>query len=404
LKLLGSANALYERNPPTITPSTDGQIYDTAEFDVMGSFLKTLNYSEIDPITSPNNKFEVYSHIPSNVQHGERGGPVRSYLPLAQKLPNFSMQLNTKVIQVVRSGSTITGVLVEDTETGVRSTIGVKGKGRVVLSAGAMSTPRILINSGIGPADQIAIVGNGTQNVTLPPACDYINLPVGTQIKDHPIINLYFNTTESLALYPFAAPYPTDQEAYMANRTGVLTQGLQRLVFWTSFVGSDSQTRYVQGTTSVYADNVITVKLYLTHGLTSVGQLSVNATGATELITKPYFTTEADTNGMAAFIDNFLAETAASGTLLSTTNSTGLELLATNLVQGDHYVGTAKIGTDDGRYGGEAVVDTNTKVYGTDNLFVVDGSIHADLPTGNTQAIVMVVAEKAAQKILALPM
>jgi cellobiose dehydrogenase (acceptor) len=142
----------------------------------------------------------------------------------------------------------------------------------------------------------------------------------------------------------------------------------------------------------------------LTHGLTSVGQLGLNASRATEFITKLYFTTEADTEGMSSFIDNFLAETAAGGALISTTNSTSLELLTTNLVQGDHYVGTAKIGTDDGRYGGEAVVDTNTKVYGTDNLFVVDGSIHADLPTSNTQAIVMVIAEKAAEKILALPM
>ncbi|KAK8073953.1 Cellobiose dehydrogenase [Apiospora phragmitis] len=61
------------------------------------------------------------------------------------------------------------------------------------------------------------------------------------------------------------------------------------------------------------------------------------------------------------------------------------------------------MGLDDGRKAnGTAVVDTNTKVYGTDNLFVVDASMHADLPTGNTQAIVMVAAEHAAAKILAL--
>ena len=48
------------------------------------------------------------------------------------------------------------------------------------------------------------------------------------------------------------------------------------------------------------------------------------------------------------------------------------------------------------------VVDTNAKVFGTDNIFVVDASIHPDLPTGNTQAIVMVVAEHAAGKIIAL--
>jgi cellobiose dehydrogenase (acceptor) len=60
------------------------------------------------------------------------------------------------------------------------------------------------------------------------------------------------------------------------------------------------------------------------------------------------------------------------------------------------------MGTDDGRKGGDAVVDLDTKVYGTDNLFVVDASFHPDLPTGNTQAIVMVAAEAAAKKVLAV--
>lgn len=49
-----------------------------------------------------------------------------------------------------------------------------------------------------------------------------------------------------------------------------------------------------------------------------------------------------------------------------------------------------------------SVVDLDTKVYGTENLFVVDASIHPDLPTGNTQAIIMIVAEQAVGRILAL--
>lgn len=44
---------------------------------------------------------------------------------------------------------------------------------------------------------------------------------------------------------------------------------------------------------------------------------------------------------------------------------------------------------------------TLIQVWGTNNLFVVDASIHPDLPTGNTQAMAMVVAEKAAERILA---
>jgi cellobiose dehydrogenase (acceptor) len=68
----------------------------------------------------------------------------------------------------------------------------------------------------------------------------------------------------------------------------------------------------------------------------------------------------------------------------------------------NHWMGTAKLGTDDGRRGGTAVVDLNTKVYGTDNLFVVDASIFPGMSTGNPSAMIVVAAEQAAQKILAL--
>jgi cellobiose dehydrogenase (acceptor) len=66
-------------------------------------------------------------------------------------------------------------------------------------------------------------------------------------------------------------------------------------------------------------------------------------------------------------------------------------------------VGTAKIGTDDGRDGGTSVVDVNTKVYGTDNIFVVDASIFPGHITGNPSAAIVIASEHAAAKILALP-
>ncbi|KAG3180189.1 hypothetical protein PC129_g25431, partial [Phytophthora cactorum] len=83
-------------------------------------------------------------------------------------------------------------------------------------------------------------------------------------------------------------------------------------------------------------------------------------------------------------------------TLPSASTTTAGSMIASS-VTGSHFVGTARMGT---RQDGNSVVGVNTRVWGTDNLFVVDASIHPDLPTGNTQAIVMVAAEHAAQKIL----
>ena len=61
------------------------------------------------------------------------------------------------------------------------------------------------------------------------------------------------------------------------------------------------------------------------------------------------------------------------------------------------------MGTDDGRQnGGTAVVDTDTKVWGTDSLFVVDASIFPGLMSTNPSALVVSAAEHAVERITAL--
>jgi cellobiose dehydrogenase (acceptor) len=69
----------------------------------------------------------------------------------------------------------------------------------------------------------------------------------------------------------------------------------------------------------------------------------------------------------------------------------------------NHWIGTNKLGKDDGRQGGTAVVDLNTKVYGTDNLFITDASIFPGMVTTNPSAYFVTAAEKASNAILALP-
>lgn len=61
------------------------------------------------------------------------------------------------------------------------------------------------------------------------------------------------------------------------------------------------------------------------------------------------------------------------------------------------------MGLDDGRVAnGTAVVDLNAKVYGTDNIFVVDASIFPGMPTGNPSAMIVAASEYAAERILKL--
>ncbi|GJC85451.1 cellobiose dehydrogenase [Colletotrichum liriopes] len=393
-----SANKLYERTPGTIQPSKDGKRYDQGAYDVMSKWLAGNGFTEVDGLAEPNKKDSVFTHPPWLIEDGLRGGPVRDYLPRAQALPNFKLQLNAKVIRAVRNGTTISGVEIE-TGKNVRQIVNLKSGGAAILAAGALSTPRILFNSGIGPKEQIQTVQSGSTQVTLPAEAQWIDLPVGENLKDHPIFTVNLQTKSSLislASTAFTDPAQTDVDMF-AQGSGLLTQAGQRLNFWTSVEASDGQKRYIQGTVNSPKNDTVRIKVYLTHGLTSVGALGISADGATKFTTEPYLTTSGDKEAITNFMNQLIQYASKSNSTLTMTGNVTAESLISEHTTGSHYVGSAIMGTEND---GKSVVDTQTKVWGTDNLFVVDASIHPDLPTGNTQAIVMVAAEHAAAQIL----
>lgn len=405
-----AADRLYERNPGTTQPSDDGIHYNDLAFSILSSYLDTEGWNEVDSIESPNEKTMAYSRPAWSIKDHLRAGPARTYMPFAQALDNFKLQLNSQVIQVRRNGSSVTGVLTEGSD-GSQQIINLNAGGKVVLAAGALSTPRILWNSGIGYSDALKIVQGGSTGVVLPDEADWISLPVGHNLLDHAQIPLLFNTQSNFTAFNFnglaKTPVTSDLDLYYQG-DGPITQASQRMHLWTSTNSSDGRTRYFQGTVSTMANGVVTVKAFLTHGATSTGELGIDATGNTVLNAKPWLSSDIDYETMSSWVQWWLditngsvAVTANTTMSYSDASATVDSIITKNLISGDHWVGSAKMGTDDGRVNnGTSVVDTNTKVYGTDNLFVVDASIHPDLPTGNTQAIIMIVGEQAAEKIV----
>jgi choline dehydrogenase len=93
--------------------------------------------------------------------------------------------------------------------------------------------------------------------------------------------------------------------------------------------------------------------------------------------------------------DQFRGEELHPGTAMQSDGEIA-EFLRNELETLYHPVGTCKMGID-----ARAVVDARLRVHGIEGLRVVDASIMPRVPAGNTNAPVMMIAEKAAEMIRA---
>lgn len=364
-----AAQRLYERNPGSTLPSLDGQRYDQGLYSTLSSFLDNIGYKSVDMIEQPDEKHKIYSYPAWNIQDSFRAGPVRTYLPLVADNDNFTLRTGVKVTRVLREGGRVTGVEAQ-TANGTLETINLAADGRVVLSAGSFNTARLLFNSGIGPAKQIEAAQSS--GVEVPARDQWIDLPVGRNLRDHPQWEINVQTTGNFTTPNLAgAANGSDVAAadlYERKGSGVLAQGSHRLLFFTSIEGADGVTRYFQASCSPAGDGIISLTAYLTHGLTSVGAFGLEANGTAVFEETVHLTTEGDRAAAREFWETIIADITAPGTGFSLPDGTDVDAIIDSFRVGNHWHGTAKMGTDDGRANGTSVVDTDTKVYGTDNL------------------------------------
>ncbi|KAJ6600770.1 cellobiose dehydrogenase [Mycena sp. CBHHK59/15] len=410
--------ALKARLPPTDAPSTDGKRYLEQTSTLVSQLLNYQGYRQVTINDSPDSKDHVYGYSAYDFVAGKRGGPVASYLRTAKARKNFTLKMYTNVLNVVRNGANITGVKTNDT-TVKDGFYPLNQNGRVILSAGAYGSARVLFRSGIGPNDMINLVaGDPTAGPNLPPSSQWINLPVGYNVSDNPSINLVF-THPSIDAYDnwanvFTSPRPADAAQYLANQSGVFAQASPRLNFWRAYGASDGVTRWAgtarPGAASVTtsypynASQIFTITAYLSTGIKSRGRIGINAALTAQPLVNPWLVDPLDKTTLIQGLNDIVAGISAVPGMVMITpdNTTTIQNYVNNYdpstMDSNHWVGSNIIGTT----AGKAVVDVNTKVFGTNNLFIVDASIVPSLPYGNPHGTIMSMAEQAAAKILAL--
>ncbi|KAH8672005.1 putative cellobiose dehydrogenase [Tricladium varicosporioides] len=418
---------VFSRIPGTDHSSMDGVKYLMSGFDVITGGLAKANWSSVTANDHPELKHRTYALAPHMFSGGERGGPMATYLVTANGRNNFHMWLNTSVERINRVGGHAVSLDVIPTNNGGRiGTVSLKNvTGRVVLSAGAFGTPKLLFRSGIGPVDQLQVVQSSEDGPKMLKQADWINLPVGYGLSDH----LNTDTVLShpnVSYYDWPAawltPIEADKTAYLTKRSGPLAQAAPNIgpIMWEEVTGPDGIKRTMQwqarveGSRGVPNGNSMTLSLYLGRGEISRGRASIQK-GLNMVVSEIPYGNANDLAAVATAIDNMVkALTPVSNLtwLLPAPGVTGadylksIELSYANVGarRANHWMGTCKMGTDSGLVGnGTSVVDTNAKVYGTDNIFVADASIFPGQATTNPSALIVTASERASELILALP-
>jgi choline dehydrogenase len=317
--------------------------------------------------------------FPLNNPDGVRMSTALTYLHACRHRPNLSVKANALVRRILFAGQQTVGVEVDS--GGERFVVEAED---ITLSAGAIQSPQLLMLSGVGPADHLRRMG-------IPVVHD---LPgVGRHLKNHPAVSVRYLPQAHDLLDPNA---PRNQVALRVTAPGSHTR-------------NDIQ---IQPTSSgpvgrAAADMRLGVRLELPVGAGEVRLASIDPTVQPHLeyrlLTHPW-----DRERLRAAVRlcvHLLQQPVFKDIVGHRTTPTDQDLasdqaldtwLQLNAGIAGHSSLTCKMGPASDAM---AVVDQHCRVHGLTHLRVIDASAMPEIPRANTNATIIMLAERAADLI-----
>ena len=343
------------------------------------------------------------------IRNGVRDSAAAAFLHPVRQRPNLALQTGALVERLLLDGQRVTGV---------RYSVGgqprqARAARQVILSGGAINSPQLLMLSGIGSAQQLQALGIPVQHALS---------GVGQNLHDHIYAHCLASVDPSFSINRKIASnwrMIPDVLRYLVNRRGLLTSAAAQVgMFLRSGPHTATPDLQVQmrpfsmisksGMYKAEPAPAVTASCTLLRPH-SVGAITLRSArpGDAPAMVANYLTDERDLQplieGIRVIRRIFNAEPFKShfrGELLPgvpfQSDAELTEYLRGNAQSMYHPVGTCRMGTDDG-----AVVDPQLRVRGLHGLRVVDASIMPRIPSGNTNAPTIMIAEKASDMILA---
>ena len=345
------------------------------------------------------------------IHKGYRYSAAKAFLRPARKRPNVDIRTNAQVAEILFEGTRANGMrYLRDGREG--NAVEVRARREVILCAGALNTPKLLQLSGIGPAEVLGDLGIKVR----------VDLHgVGNNLRDHYGVRMVSTLKGVKTFNSMARGLPLGLEVvkWLWGRPSLLSvsPSLTHL-FWKSSDALETPDLEYVMTPASFREGTVGLLDNMPGMTVGVWQMRPESHGYVRPVSRnPFDPPEINPNYLSDPRDQqVLLRSIHLGRKLMTTAPlqpwlTGKTNPDQDLQSDDelldwarregitvyHMIGTARMGPD-GDPG--AVVDSQLRVRGLQGLRVADASVMPVMPSGNTNAPVMMVAEKAADMIL----
>lgn len=340
-------------------------------------------------------------------RNGRRWSAYRAWLEPAMRRPNLTLRTDCTATRLTLADGRAQGIRYR--RAGIEEH--AQARREVILTAGAIQSPHLMELSGIGDPQVLAQAGL--------PVCHA--LPgVGANYQDHYATRMNWRVTQPVTLNEQTRGWRLLRAVaqYLLTRRGILTlaTGMAHGFVRTrpELETPDVQYFFVHASYANAADRVLDKRPGMTIGVTQLRPRSrghIHAVSPDPLtpprISPRFLTDDVDCETFAAgmrMAREIMAQAPMRAYLGEEMNpgpdcSTDADLIAFARATGQtiyHPVGTCAMGEGPG-----AVVDPRLRVHGLAGLRIADAAVMPHLVSANTQAAVMMIAEKAADMILA---